>query len=184
MLLESQNSTLSLNLKGESPLYLATVLRKLQNIKVDFSSITAQLVKVLLRNGADPNDHSTHHVPLLSALEAKDIKTSTLLLEAGANVNATNNRGMSGLHVIFMCHDKKGKNINILQIEKECCEYFQIKQLKVKTVIGKQMGYKVMIMEQMVYYLAKGLWSLITLNMGHDNLFQFTKNIPIKNEES
>ncbi|XP_071182095.1 poly [ADP-ribose] polymerase tankyrase-1-like isoform X1 [Mytilus edulis] len=106
-LLENQTSTLSLNLKGESPLYLATVLRKLQNIKVDFSSITAQLVEALLGNGADPNDHSTHYIPLLSTLEAKDVKTSTLLLEAGANVNATNNRGMSGLHVIFMCHDKK-----------------------------------------------------------------------------
>lgn len=106
-MLENQTSNLCLNSNGESPLYLATAvwLRHLS----DVSSLTPRLVTSLLEYGANPNDHTQNQIPLLSAFEANDIQTATLLLKAGANINATNHKGMSALHTIFVPQSQKGK---------------------------------------------------------------------------
>lgn len=103
MLLEKGSSKLPLNLNNESVLYLATVAvqkNKIYNLE-DESTISSQLVQTLLENEADPNQHSKDYISLLSALKAKDVQTSALLLEASANINVTNCRGKSGLHIVF-----------------------------------------------------------------------------------
>lgn len=98
-MLENQTSNVSLNFNGESPLYLATVVGR--KTIIHFSTIKSRLVTTLLRHGVNPNEHSQDNIPLLSALEERDIQTANLLLEAGANVNAKNHEGKSGLHTIF-----------------------------------------------------------------------------------
>ncbi|XP_052065741.1 uncharacterized protein LOC127705457 [Mytilus californianus] len=123
-MLENQTSNqLCQNLHGESLLYLATIVWRRQLIDIswkkqliDVSTITSQLVATLLRNGVNPNDHTQDQIPLLSALEARDIQTSTLLLEAGANINATNYEGISGLHTIFGLNSKKENDLCLAQL--------------------------------------------------------------------
>ncbi|CAG2245765.1 unnamed protein product [Mytilus edulis] len=106
-LFESRNSKLWLKLHEVTVLYLATVAaQKIHSYNFDCQSLTFQLVELLLENGADPNNHSEEDIPLLSALKARNLKTSTLLLEASANVNATNRKGESGLHIVLENYEK------------------------------------------------------------------------------
>ncbi|XP_071150028.1 putative ankyrin repeat protein RF_0381 [Mytilus edulis] len=100
ILLENNSAKLGLNLRNESVLYLAMVAG--QRIRTNnVESVTYQLVKTLLRNEADPNEHSRDHIPLFVALETGDVMTSKLLLNASANINATNRRGKCSLHIIY-----------------------------------------------------------------------------------
>ena len=62
-----------------------------------------ELVDMLLKHGADPNTesifypYSRHKLPLFVAVEAGNCNVITLLLNAGADVNATNHEGKSVL---------------------------------------------------------------------------------------
>lgn len=96
-----------MKLHDDSMLYLATVAaQEINSNNLDLHSITSQLVEILLANGADPNNYSDDDIPLLSALEDRDLHTVTLLLEASANINATNCKGKSGLHIILENYTK------------------------------------------------------------------------------
>ncbi|CAG2249494.1 unnamed protein product [Mytilus edulis] len=110
-LLESHNSKLVCNFNRESVLYLSTVIcRELKTCDVDVTSLTTQLVTTLLEYGIDPNNHLPDHIPLFAALKVGNVKTSTLLLEASANVNITNSSGKSGLHIVFESNRVTGKS--------------------------------------------------------------------------
>lgn len=54
------------------------------------------LISFLLNNGADPNDI---HVPLVEACRDADHANATMLIAAGANVHARDDRGNSPLYV-------------------------------------------------------------------------------------
>ncbi|CAC5402824.1 unnamed protein product [Mytilus coruscus] len=114
-LLENKRRKLCLNLHNDSVLYLATVAG--QNIQTNnVESVTYQLVKTLLVNGADPNEHSRDHIPLFSTLETRDVKTSKLLLDASANINATNCRGKCGLHIVYENTRTKESDLSLTQL--------------------------------------------------------------------
>lgn len=111
-LLESHNSKLVCNFNRESVLYLSTVIcRELKTCDVDVTSLTTQLLTTLLEYGIDPNKHLPDHIPLFAALKVGNVKISTLLLEASANVNITNSSGKSGLHIVFESNRVTGKSL-------------------------------------------------------------------------
>ncbi|CAC5364197.1 unnamed protein product [Mytilus coruscus] len=114
-LLENKSAKLSLNLHNDSVLYLATVAgQQIRTNNVEL--VTYQLVKTLLGNGADPNEHSRDHIPLFSTLETRDFKTSKLLLDASANINATNCRGKCGLHIVYGNTRTKESDLSLTQL--------------------------------------------------------------------
>lgn len=101
-LFESTNLKQWSKFQEASVLYLATVAaQQIYSYDHDRQTLTSQLVKLLLGNGADPNHHLDDDIPLLAALEARDLQTSTFLLDSSADINATDCNGKSGLHIIL-----------------------------------------------------------------------------------
>jgi ankyrin repeat protein len=61
----------------------------------------AKILKALIESGADPNRKDSDHygyTPLINAASLGELEIVKILLAAGANINATNNEGMTALH--------------------------------------------------------------------------------------
>lgn len=67
----------------------------------DTTDLQTELTGILLKYGADPNDHFGYDVPLIEACIQTNIGSTKLLLNSGANVNVKNCEGNSILHVLF-----------------------------------------------------------------------------------
>ncbi|XP_063401148.1 serine/threonine-protein phosphatase 6 regulatory ankyrin repeat subunit B-like [Mytilus trossulus] len=85
------------NKAHETPLYIAT---KARNRK--------ELIDLLLRNGADPNQHTSFKIPIVSAVKQCDVPTVSTLIKAGASINVKDQIGRSLLHVLYSDKSKKG----------------------------------------------------------------------------
>ncbi|CAG2233613.1 ANK [Mytilus edulis] len=85
------------NKAHETPLYLAT---KAHNRK--------ELIDLLLRNGADPNQHTSFKIPIVSAVKQCDVPTVSTLIKTGASINVKDKFGRSLLHVLYSDKSKKG----------------------------------------------------------------------------
>ncbi|VDI43137.1 Hypothetical predicted protein [Mytilus galloprovincialis] len=85
------------NKAHETPLYLAT---RAHNRK--------ELIDLLLRNGADPNQHTSFKIPIVSAVKQCDVPTVSTLIKTGASINVKDKFGRSLLHVLYSDKSKKG----------------------------------------------------------------------------
>lgn len=60
-----------------------------------------RILKALIESGATPNQKNSNHygyTPLINAAEFGELEMVKILLAAGADVNATNNEGITALH--------------------------------------------------------------------------------------
>lgn len=100
-LLKGDKSRFGMNKCGQSVLYLATLVnRKMSGDNVSVG-IQPLVTGILLNHGEDPNQHTAEFIPLISAVHQRDMATTVLLLEAGANINSTDKDGKSILHTLF-----------------------------------------------------------------------------------
>jgi ankyrin repeat protein len=81
----SKKATTKTNSAGETPLFAA----------VDYGHL--DIVKLLLENGADPNGKKPNGEPVLFSAAQKHAEIIAPLVNAGANINATNTVGSTAL---------------------------------------------------------------------------------------
>jgi len=75
-----------------------------------------RLISILLQFGANPNPNNEANAPLLSAIEIPDISVIQLLVNSGANVNFTNEKGQSVLHIFLKSKKTENGLANILKL--------------------------------------------------------------------
>ncbi|CAC5378570.1 ANK [Mytilus coruscus] len=85
------------NRAHETPLYIATT-----------SCNRKELINLLLRNGADPNQHTSYKIPIVSAVKQCDVPTVSTLITAGATINVKDQFGRSLLHVLYSDESTQG----------------------------------------------------------------------------
>ncbi|XP_063401146.1 uncharacterized protein LOC134685371 isoform X2 [Mytilus trossulus] len=96
-ILDATESATVENKAHETPLYLATTRC---NCK--------ELIDLLLRNGADPNQHTSFKIPIVSAVKQCDVSAVSTLIKAGASINVKDQYGRSLLHVLYSDISTKG----------------------------------------------------------------------------
>lgn len=97
------------SLGGGKLLHLASKITCNTGLDEDTKNLQTEITALLLNNGADPNDSFGDDVPLLEACRQINIGSAKLLLDSGANVNATNSNGNSLQHVVLSVFYDKGK---------------------------------------------------------------------------
>jgi len=85
------------------------------SIKTAPSENLIRLISILLQFGANPNPNNEAYAPLLSAIEIPDVSVIQLLVNSGANVNFTNEKGQTVLHIFFKSKKTDGLT-NILKL--------------------------------------------------------------------
>jgi len=89
------------NNNGQTPLYLA----------ID-KSMGNELIKALLKAGADPDTGSPYYTPLQMAIKKRDIELAQLLIDAGADIYYVNEYGSTLFHTAASINSNK--NVDFL----------------------------------------------------------------------
>lgn len=121
------------SLEGGKLLYFASTIPYNPNSDEDIRDKRTEITALLLKYGADPNEHSEDCIPLVEACRQTNIGLTKLLLESGAMVNVRSSEwkrenengcqdkrflldkkrnvsdGNSLLHVLFSTYGDKGK---------------------------------------------------------------------------